>query len=236
MSTDTKPRQRIERLRQSRAVILPSMLLCDFGNLAAEVARLEAVGVQALHLDVMDGHFVPNLTYGMPIVEAVRRLTDLPLDVHLMIANPRQYIRQFADAGADILTVHAEIEDNVTEILQDIQRLGIGAGLAVNPGTELQGLEAAIDSCDLFLAMSVQPGFGGQAFNPVALDKLRRVRQQYPTKLLEIDGGINQKTIADARDAGATLFVVGSAIFGQPNYGQAVGALEAQLGEQRAVD
>ncbi|RMF40828.1 MAG: ribulose-phosphate 3-epimerase [Planctomycetota bacterium] len=219
----------IDRLRQLESVVLPSLLLCDFGDLKTEIARLEQAGIQALHLDVMDGHFVPNLTYGMPIVAAIRRLTQLPLDVHLMISNPRQYIAEFVKAGADSLTIHAEIEDDVAELLDMIRQHGVGAGLAVNPATPLDGLDAALDRCDLVLAMSVQPGFGGQKFNPVALEKLQQLRASRPNVMLEVDGGVNATTIRRCKEAGASLFVVGSAIFGQPDYESAVAELMAAL-------
>lgn len=203
--------------------MLPSLLLCDFGNLEREIRRLEEAGVPGLHLDVMDGSFVPNLSYGMPIVAAIRRLTDLPIDVHLMIQRPQNYLKQFKDAGADSLTIHIEAVENPRPVLEQIRSLGCGAGIALNPPTPLSRLEGCLDLCDLVLVMSVQAGFGGQSFNPVALDKLRHVRGLAgPDVLLEIDGGINQKTIPQAAAAGAQLFVVGSAIFGQPNYQQAV--------------
>lgn len=210
-------------LRDSVPAVLPSLLLCDFGNLEREVRLLEEAGVPGLHLDVMDGSFVPNLSYGMPIVAALRKLTHLPLDVHLMIQQPQNYLRQFHDAGADSLTIHIEAVDSPRPVLEQIRSLGCGAGLALNPPTPITRLEGCLDLCDLVLVMSVQAGFGGQAFNPIALEKLRQVREMAgPDMLLEIDGGINAKTIPQAAAAGAQLFVVGSAIFGQPDYKQAV--------------
>ncbi len=212
-------RDHLLRLRQAAPAVLPSLLLCDFGNLAGEVARLEAAGVQGLHLDVMDGVFVRNLTYGMPIVQAVRRLTDLPLDVHLMITRPERYVEQFYKAGADLITVHVEAEGEVAEALETIRRLGAAAGVAINPGTPLERLDDLVDLCDLVLVMSVDPGFGAQAFNPVALERLERVRQRVNSEvLLEVDGGINESTIAQCAAAGAQLFVVGSAIFRSQQY------------------
>jgi ribulose-phosphate 3-epimerase len=210
-------------LRDSVPAVLPSLLLCDFGNLEREVRLLEEAGVPGLHLDVMDGSFVPNLSYGMPIVAALRKLTHLPLDVHVMIQRPQNYLRQFHDAGADSLTIHIEAVDSPRPVLEQIRSLGCGAGLALNPPTPISRLEGCLDLCDLVLVMSVQAGFGGQAFNPIALEKLRQVREMAgPDMLLEIDGGINAKTIPQAAAAGAQLFVVGSAIFGQPDYKQAV--------------
>ena len=205
--------------RDTAPVILPSMLQCDFGNLGQEVQRLEEAGVRALHLDVMDGNFVPNLTYGMPIVAAIRRLTDLPLDVHLMVSSPQRYLRQFHEAGAELITVHVEAVADATAVLQEIRDLGILAGLAINPATSVESIEQYLPSCDLVLVMSVQPGFGGQRFQPSAIEKLRKLRE-IPERhfLLEVDGGINSKTIAECGAAGAEMFVVGSAIFGENSY------------------
>jgi ribulose-phosphate 3-epimerase len=216
-------RECLHQLRSAAPAVLPSLLLCDFGNLEREVARLSEAGVRALHLDVMDGQFVPNLTYGMPIVAAFRRLTDLPLDVHLMIANPQRYVRQFIEAGADILTVHIEAVADPRPVLEEMRSLGCGAGLALNPDTPLTRLDGCLDLCDLVLVMSVPAGFGGQGFRPVALDKLRSLRQAVSSEvLLEVDGGINQGTIGDCARAGAQLFVVGSGIFRAANYSEAV--------------
>jgi ribulose-phosphate 3-epimerase len=216
-------RQHLPRLLRSAPVILPSLLLCDFGNLEREIARLEEAGVQGLHLDVMDGHFVPNLTYGMPIVAALRRLTDLPLDVHLMISEPERYVRQFHDAGADIITFHVEAVADPRPLLEEICGLDAGAGIALNPDTPLSTVEGCLDLCDLVLVMSVPAGFGGQKFHGVALEKLARLRKLVgPDVLLEVDGGINQSTIKSCAEAGANLFVVGSAIFGSDRYGPAV--------------
>lgn len=218
---------RFEQLgNQGKPAILPSLLLCDFANLEREVVRLTEAGVPGLHLDVMDGHFVPNLTYGMPIVESLRRITDLPLDVHLMISEPQRYIKQFADAGADVLTIHVEATTDPPAVLEQIRSHGSKAGIALNPDTPLESLDGCYGLCDLILVMSVQAGFGGQGFQPVALDKLRRVRQRVGDEvLLEVDGGINSKTIGECAAAGAQLFVVGSAIFRQSDYSAAVQSL-----------
>ncbi len=222
-------RTALDRLR-GKKVVLPSLLQCDFGNLEREIRTLEAAGVQALHLDVMDGHFVDNLTYGMPIVSAVRKLTSLPLDVHLMISEPQKYVGAFVEAGADIVTVHAEVVEDVRLALQTIRSGGAGVGLALNPGTGLKVLEALLPLCDLVLIMSVNAGHGGQAFNPVALEKLRSLRDQVsPDVLLEVDGGVNLSTIRNCSQAGASMFVVGSAIFGKSDYAHAIAELDAQI-------
>lgn len=220
----------MDRLRSERPVVLPSLLLCDFGNLEREIARLEEAGVQALHLDVMDGHFVPNLTYGMPIVAGIRKLTKLPIDVHLMIAQPSKYVSQFVDAGADCLTIHAEIEEDLTEVLESIRSSGVSSGLALNPETPLQMVDRVLPLCDLLLIMSVNAGFGGQSFNPVALEKLKAVKEKSLDLLLEVDGGVNTQTIGRCYAAGAHLFVVGSAIFGQDDYRHAMQQLAGAIG------
>jgi ribulose-phosphate 3-epimerase len=222
-------RAALEQFR-GKQTVLPSLLQCDFTNLEREIRQLEAAGVTGLHLDVMDGHFVPNLTYGMPIVAAVRKLTTLPLDVHLMISDPQKYVDQFIVAGADMITVHAEVAGDVGLTLQTLRASGTGVGLALNPDTDLKVAEALLPLCDLVLIMSVNAGFGGQAFNPVALEKLRSLRERVsPDVLLEVDGGVNLSTIRDCSQAGARLFVVGSAIFGQSDYRSAIDDLAREL-------
>jgi ribulose-phosphate 3-epimerase len=211
-------RDSLPLLRQAAPAVLPSLLMCDWGNLEREVARLEEADVAALHLDVMDGNFVPNLTYGMPLVETFNRLTDLPLDVHLMIANPERYLAEYRKAGADILTIHVEAVDDPRPLLEQIRNLGAGAGLALNPATPLERVEGSLEFCDLVLVMSVPAGFGGQSFQSVALEKVRRLRELAPDVLLEIDGGINLSNVAGCAAAGAHLLVVGSAIFRHDDY------------------
>lgn len=214
-------------LRAGAPVALPSMLFCDFGHLEREVRALEEAGVRALHLDVMDGHFVPNLTYGMPIVAAIRKLTSLPLDVHLMISEPDRYLAQFVEAGADSLTIHLEAVPNPTPVLRQIRDHGASAGLAINPQTPVEAAEPFVSECDLLLVMSVNPGFGGQAFDEVAIDKLRFFAGRLgPHQLLEVDGGVATATIGRCAEAGAQLFVVGSAIFGGHDYRARVSQLE----------
>jgi len=200
-------------------VILPSLLLCDFGNLEREVGRLKEAGARALHLDVMDGNFVPNLTYGLPIVSALRQLTEMPLDTHLMIRQPEKYVQAFFDAGADVITIHAEATTDPAGVLRDIRRTGAAAGIAFNPGTPLSTLELCGGLCDLVLIMSVEAGFGGQQFDPVAPSRLRQARSIVgDTAVFEVDGGINENTIDACASAGAQLFVAGSAVFGQSDY------------------
>ncbi len=205
------------------------MLLCDFGNLQREIEQVEEAGVAALHLDVMDGHFVPNFTYGLPIVEAVRGITDLPLDVHLMIERPGEYIERFHDAGADSLTIHVEAVKDPRPLLDEIRSLGALAGLALNPPTPLSAIEASLLHCDLVLVMSVMPGFGGQSFDETALEKLRTLSDRNDFDgLLEVDGGINERTVADCVEAGAELLVAGSAIFRADDYSAAVNDLHTR--------
>jgi ribulose-phosphate 3-epimerase len=210
-------------LRQAQPVVLPSLLSADFGHLAEEVAALEAAGARCLHLDVMDGCFVPNLTFGFPILAALRRVTELPLDVHLMICEPQRYVERFYEAGADCLTVHVEAVERPGEVLEQIRGVGAAAGIALNPATAVSTLDGCLDLCDLVLVMSVPAGFGGQEFDTVALDKLRHVGQRVSGEvLLEVDGGINAATIGACGEAGAQLFVAGSAVFGSGDYGEAL--------------
>ena len=226
--------ERMKRLIEARPLVAPSMLMCDFGHLAEEVAQLEVAGFEALHLDVMDGVFVDNLSYGLPLVSAFRQLTDLPLDVHLMIANPEKYVARYIEAGSDFVTIHWEATDDAAAVLQEIRRLGAGAGLAINPDTPVEAIEACLPHCDLVLVMSVQPGFGGQSFDERALPKLRALQDKVGAQVvLAIDGGVNQKTIADCAAAGASLFVVGSGVFRADDYTAARVALDALIVEGR---
>ncbi len=217
----SKGRNCLGELRGPDPIILPSLLLCDFANLQREAERLEEAGFKALHLDVMDGVFVPNISYGMTIVSALRKVTSLPLDVHLMIANPGQYIHAFRDAGADVITFHAEATTEHAEVLTQIRDSGAGAGLVLNPETQVNEIEGVLPLCDLVLVMSVQAGFGGQAFRPDVLAKFSDLRQSTaanPDLILEIDGGINDQTIGQSSQAGAQWMVVGSGIFKHADY------------------
>jgi ribulose-phosphate 3-epimerase len=231
---EAPPRAALAGIRAGGAAVLPSLLLCDFGNLEREIARLEQAGVRALHLDVMDGQFVPNLTYGFPIVQAVRRLTKLPVDCHLMIVEPGRYVEQFVEAGANNVTIHIEAADDPSPVLRRIRSLGASAGLAINPATPVNRITRYLDDCDVVLVMSVMPGFGGQKFEPVALDKLRELRGLAGSRLLlGVDGGVNERTIADCGAAGADLMVVGSALFHADDYAERVARLE-RLAHQAA--
>jgi len=211
----------LAELQSAAPMIEPSLLACDFAELGQEIRRLEAAGARILHLDIMDGHFVPNLSIGLPVVEAARRTTSLLLDVHLMISEPARYIRAFRDAGADLLTVHIEAVPDPRALLSEIRSLGAGAGISLNPPTPISALDGCLDLCDLVLVMSVMPGFGGQAFEPDAPQRLRRLRAAVgPNVLLQVDGGINADTIGPCAEAGADLFVTGTALFSQDNYGR----------------
>lgn len=230
--TSMSKRKLISSLRQFGPVVLPSLLLCDFGELNHEIERLEKANARALHLDVMDGVFVPNLTYGMPICEACRKATKLPLDVHLMIQRPGDYIDQFAAAGADMITFHVESECKPREVLMKIREHGIASGIVINPATPVSAIRDFLPLCDAVLVMSVQAGFGGQKFDKSVLGKLRELRELAgPELLLEMDGGINEATFAECVQAGAELLVVGSAIFREPNkdYATAMKRLDASV-------
>lgn len=221
----------IGSLRGACPAILPSLLLCDFARLAEEIERLEDAGVEALHLDVMDGVFVPNFTYGITLVNAINRVTDLPLDVHLMMVNPAKYISQFVDAGSDVLTVHAEATSDLIGTLEMIRKAGAAPGIAINPATPVTEIADAIPNSELVLVMSVQAGFGGQSFDSSVLNKFSQIRQcpGGDKVLLEIDGGINAETIGAATESGAQLMVAGSAIFNHQDYAQAISAMMSRI-------
>jgi ribulose-phosphate 3-epimerase len=211
-------------------VVLPALLLCDFGHLAREVERLESAGAAGLHLDVMDGRFVPQLTYGLVVVEAVRRAAKGPLEVHLMVEQPESCIEDYAKAGADILTVHLEGLSDPRQTLETISSLGPQAHLAISPATPVERVEPYLDVCDGVLVMSVEPGFGGQPFNPVALEKLAHLaalrKERGGSFRLAVDGGISTETIGPVASAGAELIVAGSAVIRSPDYTQAIAQLE----------
>jgi ribulose-phosphate 3-epimerase len=226
----------LSELRTAAPLVAPSLLACDFGHLADEVQRVESAGARLLHLDVMDGHFVPNLSIGIPIVEAVRRVTTLPLDVHLMISEPQRYLRPFREAGADLLTVHIEVAADTEHLLGQIHDLGCAAGISLNPPTPVDALRACLPWCDLVLVMSVMPGFGGQQFQLSALEKLRRLRRWGGEKLLlSVDGGVNGETVALCAAAGADVLVVGTGLFSQQDYRHAIAEMTALAAAHRKI-
>ena len=213
----------LQRLRAARPIIAPSMLKCDFGDLANEVERLTAANAKVLHWDVMDGHFVPNLSYGPMVIERVRPLTDMLFDAHLMISEPERYLDEYLKAGCEAITVHIEAVPQPTSLLRRIRDAGRAAGLALNPKTPLSAIEPFLGDIDLLLVMSVQAGFGGQSFIPESVEKLREARQMISSEtILSVDGGIGTKTIASCAAAGTDLFVAGSAIFDQSDYAVAI--------------
>ncbi|MGD8296476.1 MAG: ribulose-phosphate 3-epimerase [Desulfobacterales bacterium] len=215
-------------------VIAPSILSADFSRLGDEIKAVESAGADWIHADIMDGHFVPNITFGPMIVESVRRVTSLPIDVHLMIENPNDYIPTFAEAGASLISVQAEASIHLNRSVQLIRECGARPGVVLNPSTPVQTLEWIIDHVDYVLIMSVNPGFGGQAFIKNSLDKVRALRQLIRQKnlktLIEIDGGVNEETITDIAAAGVDVFVAGSAIFGSRDYQMTINAFRQKIG------
>jgi len=214
-------------------LIAPSILSADFSILGEEIRNVEAAGADWIHIDVMDGHFVPNITIGPLIVEAVNRVTDLPLDVHLMIERPDQFIPEFVKAGADLIAVHVEACAHLNRTVDLIKSAGCRAGVVLNPATSLKSIDWILEYVDFVLLMSVNPGFGGQSFISNTLDKIRSLRKTIDDRglstLIQIDGGVNAKTISDISAAGADVFVAGSAIFGKGDYRQKINALRQHL-------
>jgi ribulose-phosphate 3-epimerase len=212
--------------------IAPSILSADFAALGEDIARVEAAGADLLHVDVMDGRFVPNLTIGPVVVEAVRKRTRLPLDVHLMIVEPDRYVGDFVSAGADLVTVHAEACTHLQRVLAQIREAGARAGVALNPATPPAVIDYVLDDLDLVLVMSVNPGFGGQRFIPSALPKLRETRRNLADRPvdLSIDGGVKADNARTIADHGADILVAGSAIFGAPDPGSALRAIRQAAG------
>ena len=215
-------------------LIAPSILSADFARLGDEVKAVEAAGADWIHADVMDGHFVPNITFGPLIVEAVRRVTSLPIDVHLMIEKPDDYITAFAKAGATYISVQVESGVHLNRSIQLIRQSGAQPGVVLNPSTPLQAVDWILEYVDYVLIMSVNPGYGGQAFIPNSLDKIRELRRMIQARklntLIEIDGGVNENTISALADAGTDIFVAGSAIFGSRDYKETIGGFRKKIG------
>ncbi|MDO4549640.1 MAG: ribulose-phosphate 3-epimerase [Planctomycetia bacterium] len=253
-------REKFMNLPASSAVIFPSLLACDFANLLRDIRSVEDAGAEVLHLDIMDGHFVPNLSMGIPIVESVRKITDLVLDVHLMLSEPEKYIQSFRKAGADVLTFHVEavadqeisgknfsrngcknedicdetcaIIEKTSGLLEKIRELGAASGLAIIPPTEVEVLAHWTELCDNILIMSVMPGFGGQSFHKSALSKLQWLTQNMPEKVRRsVDGGVNENTLDACVNAGATGLVMGTAIFKNPDRKQQMEIFQKQIRE-----
>jgi len=214
--------------------IVPSILSADFAKLGDEIAMCEAGGADWIHIDVMDGVFVPNLTYGAKVIDTVRRCTSLPLDVHLMVVQPEKYFDDFVRAGASGLTVHAEVAPHLHRQLTRIRELGCRAGVALNPATPLDAVSEVIPEIDLLLIMTVNPGFGGQEFIPYSVDKIRRARlmldEAGSDAALEVDGGISRETITEVWSAGADTFVAGNAVFSARDPKAEIAALRASCG------
>ena len=206
--------------------IAPSVLSADFARLGDEVGQVERAGADMIHFDVMDGHFVPNLSIGIPVLESLRKVTRLPLDAHLMIDNPERYVEAFVKAGANSVSVHAEVCKDIPAMAKRLHDLGARASVGVNPETDVQRVLPFAEHLDMILIMSVHPGFGGQEFIPAALEKLRAVRRELDRRGLkvdiEIDGGVKLDNIAEVKAAGANVFVSGSGIFGQGDYRKVV--------------
>ncbi len=212
-----------------RPLIAPSILSCDFGRLAEEVQAVEMAGADWVHVDVMDGRFVPNITLGPVVVEAVKRSTKLPVDVHLMIVEPERYVADFVKAGADYLTVHVEVSPHLHRTLQQIRQAGAHPAVVLNPSTPVSALEEVLGEADMVLLMSVNPGFGGQSFIPGTLEKIRKLRKMIDERgyktLIEVDGGINKLTAPQVIAAGADVLVAGNAVFKEKDYAAAIAAL-----------
>jgi ribulose-phosphate 3-epimerase len=206
--------------------IAPSILSADFSKLENEIKKVEQAGADLLHIDIMDGHFVPNLTFGPPVVSSIRKVSKLPFDVHLMINNPDAFLSEFVRAGADMITIHAETAPHLHRLLQTIKDYGIRSGIALNPATSISVVEEVLDITDMVLIMSVNPGFGGQKFIPSSISKIARLKKMIEDRKLnidiEVDGGINQQNAQPVIQAGANILVAGSAVYGAADMADAI--------------
>ena len=217
----------LSHLKARRPIAAPSMLKCDFGNLHREIELLDSAEVSLLHWDVMDGHFVPNLSYGAMVIERARSLTKTPFDAHLMISDPAKYLDEYIKAGCEAITFHLEAVPQPVPLLREIRSKGVVAGLAINPGTPFSAAAPFLKECDLFLVMSVNPGFGGQKFIPEVVSKISDARALVGDDLvISVDGGIGRSTIAQCAQAGCDVFVAGSSVFDESCYTSAIAELQ----------
>lgn len=215
--------------RHKNIKISPSILSCDFSKMGEEITQLIEAGADYIHFDVMDGHFVPNITIGPPIIASLRRFCSVPMDVHLMIDNPEEYVDSFADAGADIITVHIEATNHPHRLIQHIKDIGCKAGIVLNPSTPESRIEFLVEDIDMVLVMTVNPGFGGQKFIPDMLRKIKAIRAMIEDRDLEVDGGIDEKTAPEVIKAGANILVAGSYIFNNSSYKASIKKLKESI-------